>query len=240
MTRPCRSIMSGGLVLCPHTRPPFSNTRKPVRWWHLFLKVPMRIDPAAAVALFRYRVIADATNPRLSSAEHGQRVRQLAWRDARWQLARLLLGHPGPLGPRLSGPEPGWPPAPTPADNMGAVRRHPRLLEGRCPSASGASRPVRRPSSLAMAPGSRAHHLPVPGLPRPPARCPGRRLAGLSVDWNELWIGAVLVGPFVPKSVASETSEPICFSLVDDYCRLLLHGCLAVSEFEDVFRRAYF
>jgi hypothetical protein len=38
----------------------------------------MSTDPAETIALFRYHVIADATNPRLTSAERGALVRQLA------------------------------------------------------------------------------------------------------------------------------------------------------------------
>lgn len=38
----------------------------------------MNTDPAAQTALFRYRVIAEAANPRLSGADRGQLVRELA------------------------------------------------------------------------------------------------------------------------------------------------------------------
>jgi len=38
----------------------------------------MRTDPGETVALDRYHVIADVTNPRLSPAERGRLVRQLA------------------------------------------------------------------------------------------------------------------------------------------------------------------
>jgi len=38
----------------------------------------MSTDPAETVALFRYHVIADATNPRLTPAERGMLVRQLS------------------------------------------------------------------------------------------------------------------------------------------------------------------
>ena len=38
----------------------------------------MSSDPREATALFRYRIVAEATNPRLSPAERGQLVRELA------------------------------------------------------------------------------------------------------------------------------------------------------------------
>jgi putative transposase len=41
---------------------------------------------------------------------------------------------------------------------------------------------------------------------------------------NELWIGDVLVGPFVPHPRAPGSKRAYLFVLVDDYSRLLLHG----------------
>ena len=38
----------------------------------------MSTDPAETIALFRFRIVADATNSRLSPAERGQIVRELA------------------------------------------------------------------------------------------------------------------------------------------------------------------
>ena len=38
----------------------------------------MTTDPREAIALFRYAVISAATNPRLTPAERGQLVRELA------------------------------------------------------------------------------------------------------------------------------------------------------------------
>lgn len=38
----------------------------------------MSTDPAEAIALCRYRVIAEAVNPRLTPAERGYLVRQVA------------------------------------------------------------------------------------------------------------------------------------------------------------------
>ena len=41
---------------------------------------------------------------------------------------------------------------------------------------------------------------------------------------NELWIGDVLVGPFVPYPRTSSSRRAYLFALCDDYSRLLLHG----------------
>ena len=41
---------------------------------------------------------------------------------------------------------------------------------------------------------------------------------------NELWIGDVLVGPFVPYPRASSSRRAYLFVLLDDYSRLILHA----------------
>lgn len=41
---------------------------------------------------------------------------------------------------------------------------------------------------------------------------------------NELWIGDVLVGPFVPYPRVAGSQRAYLFLLVDDFSRLLLHG----------------
>jgi putative transposase len=41
---------------------------------------------------------------------------------------------------------------------------------------------------------------------------------------NELWVGDVLVGPFVPHPRVAGSRRAYLFALVDDYSRLLLHG----------------
>jgi hypothetical protein len=51
----------------------------------------MASDPAEAIALHRFSVIAEATNPRLSPAERGRVVRDLA--------RRVHVGPDGPAGP---------------------------------------------------------------------------------------------------------------------------------------------
>ena len=73
----------------------------------------MPADPAEAIALFRYRVVAEATNERLSSAERGLVVREReerraqvadAWVDDRRGIGERRAGH-GHLatdGPRVT------------------------------------------------------------------------------------------------------------------------------------------
>ena len=86
----------------------------------------MHRDPAESVALFRYGIVAEATNPRLSATERGQLVRALARR-----------AHPHPDGGTREyarGTLDRWVRAyreqgldglrPRPRTDLGAVRRH--------------------------------------------------------------------------------------------------------------------
>jgi len=94
----------------------------------------MSTDPAEAVALFRYRVIAEATSPRLGPTERGQVVRELA---------RQAHEHPdGSSRQYTRGTLDRWVRAyreqgldglkPQPRADLGVVRRHPELLEEAC------------------------------------------------------------------------------------------------------------
>jgi len=91
----------------------------------------MSTDPAETIALYRYHVIADATNPRLGPAERGVLVRQLSRQSHlhpdgsscvysratldRWVRAYREQGLDG-LRPQVRA-------------DLGVVRRHPELLD---------------------------------------------------------------------------------------------------------------
>ena len=94
----------------------------------------MTTDPREAIALFRYAVISAATNPRLTPAERGQLVRELAsqahahpdgteWTYSRVTLDRWIRAY------REQGLDGLRPP---PRADLGTVRRHPELLEEAC------------------------------------------------------------------------------------------------------------
>jgi len=91
----------------------------------------MSTDPAETIALSRFRVIADATNPRLSPAERGQIVRELARQSheqpdgssrvySRGTLDRWVRAY---RDQGLDGLKP------QPRADIGAVRHHPEFLE---------------------------------------------------------------------------------------------------------------
>src|ERR1700704_4925711 len=94
----------------------------------------MSAESAETTALFRYRVIAEAIGPRLSPAERGSLVRALA---------RQVHEHPDGSQRQYSrGTLDRWIRAyreqgldglkPDPRSDLGAVRRHPELLDEAC------------------------------------------------------------------------------------------------------------
>ncbi len=195
----------------------------------------MSTDPAETLALFRYHVVAEATNPRLTPTERGALVRQLAGQShlhpdgssrvyARATLDRWVRAYreQGLDGLR-----------PLPRADIGVVRRHPELLQEAArlrielPARSAAqiSAILQARHGIRVAARTIRAHLQRRGLQRAALagapRVYGRFQAERS---NELWIGDVLVGPFVPHPRQTGSRRAYLFLLVDDYSRLLLHG----------------
>jgi putative transposase len=191
---------------------------------------------AEAVALMRYRVIAEAANPRLQPAERGRIVRALTAQAHehpdgslrtfsrgtldRWIVAYRARGLDGLRPVRRA--------------DAGAVRRHPELLAEA--AALRAERPARSAAHIADILRARygitvsertiRAHLRRKGLDRAalsaePARAFGRYEAERP---NERWIGDVLQGPFVPCPRVAGSQRARLFLLVDDHSRLLVHG----------------
>jgi putative transposase len=195
----------------------------------------MSTDPAEAIALFRYSVIADATNPRLSPTERGQLVRQLALQRhrlpdgsdrvyARGTLDRWVRAY---RNQGLDGLRP------QPRADIGAVRHHPELLEeaarlrielpARSAAQIGAILFARH--GIRVAERTIRQYLVGRGLQRAAITGASRVYGRFEAERpNELWIGDVLVGPFVPHPRAAGSQRAYLFLLVDDYSRLLLHG----------------
>jgi putative transposase len=195
----------------------------------------MPTDPAETVALFRFRVVAEATNPRLSPLDRGRLVRALAAQPhelpdgTRRQYGRGTLDRwvrayreQGLDGLR-----------PQPRGDIGAVRRHPELLEeaGRLR----AELPTRSAAQIAqilfarhgvrVAERTVRAYLHRRGLHRAALAARPRAFGRFEAARpNELWVGDVLVGPFVPHPRVAGSRRAYLFVLVDDYSRLLLHG----------------
>ena len=199
-------------------------------------------DRAEEVALFRFSVISEAVSPRLSPAERGLIVRALAARTwttpegvercfARGTIDRWLVAYR--------------------RDGLGGLRPIPRSDRGRARSqgrwmeeAERMRRAIPTRSSAKIVDGiARAHgvvlsertvraHLRRAGLTRAaltdePTRAFGRYEASVP---NEIWIGDVLVGPWVPQPRAAGSKRVKLFVLVDDYSRLLVHGRWMTEE----------
>jgi putative transposase len=195
----------------------------------------MSTDPAETVALFRYHVVADATNPRLSPAERGALVRQLSRQShlhpdggtrvySRGTLDRWVRAY------REQGLDGLWP---QPRADIGVVRRHPELLEEAArlrqeiPARSAAqiSAILHARHRVRVAERTIRQYLQRRGLQRAVLAGAAKVYGRFEADRpNELWIGDVLVGPFVPHPRQTGSQRAYLFVLVDDYSRLLIHG----------------
>ncbi len=195
----------------------------------------MPTDPAEAIALFRYRVIAEATNERLTPAERGLLVRELAARlhelpdGSRREVSRATLDR-WLRAWRAEGLE-GLRPARR--SDVGTARVAPELIEEACllrrelpvRSASQISRILHARHGVRVAPRTIRGHLRRRGLDRRRLSAEPRVFGRFEAERpNERWIGDVLVGPFVPHPRTSGSRRAYLFLLVDDHSRLLLHG----------------
>ncbi len=195
----------------------------------------MTAETAEAIALFRYRVIAEAIGQRISPAERGAIVRTLAHQlhehpdgsqrqYSRGTLDRWLRAY---REQGLDGLKP------DPRADLGVVRRHPELLDEACALRS--ELPTRSAAQIGailfarhrirVAERTIREHLQRRGLQRAALAGQPRAFGRFEAAHpNEVWIGDVLVGPFVPHPRTSGSYRAYLFVLVDDYSRLLVHG----------------
>ena len=117
--------------------------------------------------------------------------------------------------------------------DLGAVRRHPELLDEACALRS--ELPTRSAAQIGailfarhrirVAERTIREHLQRRGLQRAALAGRPRAFGRFEADRpNEVWIGDVLVGPFVPHPRVPGSQRAYLFVLVDDYSRLLVHG----------------
>jgi transposase InsO family protein len=201
----------------------------------------MAPDPAEAVALHRFSVIAEATNPRLSPAERGHLVRDLASR------AHLLPD--GSVRTYSRGTLDRWVRAwratglaglrPATRSDAGTVRRHQELVA----QAAALRRESPARSSAQIAAILFARHgvavsertirdwLAVRGLTRQALQSERASYGRFEASRpNEIWVGDVLVGPFVPHPRVAGSIRARLFLFLDDYSRLILHGVWVTHE----------
>jgi putative transposase len=197
-------------------------------------------DPEAT-ALFRYAVIAEAVNQRLTPQERGQIVRELSARPHtcpdgstrtisrntldRWTRA-YRSGGLDALRPVVR-------------SDTGAVRRHPELFtEAAALRCEHPARSALHISNILFA----RHDIRISERTlREQFRRRGLHRAALGADQrtfgryeaarpNERWIGDVLSGPFVPHPRIAGSRKAKLFLIVDDHSRLLVHGVWSPEE----------
>ena len=194
----------------------------------------MPSDPAEALALWRYHLIAEALDPKLSGTERGALVRRIAGEHLspdggvravsrntldRWIRRYRAEGFAG-LRDR-------------PRSDQGSVRLDPALLdeairlrlEQPARSAAHISEIVSARHGVRIAERTLSDQFRRRGLTRGELLRDGRTFGRYEADApNERWIGDVLVGPFVPHPRAPGSVRARLFVLVDDHSRLLVHG----------------
>ncbi len=194
----------------------------------------MARDPAEALALWRYHLIAEALNPRLTGRERGLLVRRIAGEHpspggeiravSRNTLDRWIRRYraEGLAGLRDR-----------PRSDHGSARINPALLdeairlrlEVPARSAAHIAEIVRTRHGVRIAERTLAEQFRRRGLTRGELLRDGRTFGRYEADApNERWIGDVLVGPFVPHPRAPGSVRARLFVLVDDHSRLLVAG----------------
>ena len=201
----------------------------------------METDHQEQVALHRWAVIAEATSDRLSPAERGALVRQIASR-----------AHAGPDGSdhRYSrGTIDRWIRAwrsggldalkPTQRADTGAVRAHPELfgeaaaLRLEIPSRSAAqiASILYYRHGIKVAERTIRAQLRRRGLHREALEAEPTVFGRYEADRpNERWITDVLVGPWVPFPKIDASVRAKLFLIVDDHSRLLVDGRFFAHE----------
>lgn len=192
-------------------------------------------DHDEAVALHRYALIAEAVSDRISAAERGALVRDLA-----------RLAHPHPDGGTRTyarGTLDRWIRAyradglaglrPRARSDAGGVRGNPGLIDEACAlraelparSAAQIAEIVSRRHGVRIAERTVAAHLRARGLSRAALGASPRAFGRYEASRpNERWITDVLVGPFVPHPRVAGSRRARLFLIVDDHSRLLVHG----------------
>jgi putative transposase len=194
----------------------------------------MARDPAEALALWRYHLIAEALDPKLGARERGQVVRRLAGDHenpageirhvSRNTLDRWIRRYraEGLAGLRDR-----------PRSDKGGARLDPALLdealrlrlEVPARSAAHISEIVRARHGVRIAERTLAEQFRRRGFTRGELLRDGRTFGRYEADApNDRWIGDVLVGPFVPHPRAPGSVRARLFVLVDDHSRLLVAG----------------
>lgn len=201
----------------------------------------MAPNPSESIALFRYRVVAEALSDRLSPRQRGLLVRELSSRVhelpdgtlkefSRATVDRWIRSY------RESGLDGLHPQA---RSDRGLVRKQPELLAEACAlrresplrTAEQISRILLARYRVRVAPRTIAAHLRRNGLDRASLGTSPRVFGRFEAEQpNQVWIGDVLHGPFVPHPRVAGSRRAYLFALLDDHSRLVLHGRWVAQE----------
>ena len=199
-------------------------------------------DHSEVVALFRFSVISEAVSGRLTPAERGLIVRGLAARTwttpegvarsfSRGSIDRWVLAYRrgGLAGLR-----------PAPRCDRGRARSQARWLEEAArmrralPARSSAQivDAIARAHGVMLSERTVRAYLAREGLSRQALAAISEKAFGRfeASRSNEIWIGDVLHGPFVPHPRVAGSRRAKLFVLVDDHSRLLVHGRWMAEE----------
>ena len=201
----------------------------------------MAPDPLEQVALFRYRVIAEALGERLSPAQRGQSVRELSSGThelpdgSRREFSRATVdrwirayrqGELAALRPQVR-------------SDQGLVRKQPELLEEACRlrreaplrSAEQISRILLARHQVGVSPRTISEHLRRQGLSRARLSAQPRVYGRFQAEApNQVWIGDVLHGPYIPHPRVAGSRRAYLFLLLDDHSRLVLCARFVTQE----------
>jgi putative transposase len=205
------------------------------------------------IALHRWAVIAEAASDRLSAAERGALVRQIAARAHTHPDGSARRYSRGTIDRWLRAWRAGGLEAlkPSPRADTGTVRAHPELF------AEAAALRLELPGRSAAQIASILFHRHQIAVAERTIRAQLRR-AGLAREAlaaepktygryeaarpNQRWISDVLVGPWVPWPRRDGSVRARLFLIVDDHSRLLVDGRFFVHEnaraCQDLLRRA--
>jgi len=197
-------------------------------------------DRGEALALWRYHLIAEALDPKLSGRERGQLVRRIAGdhEDPGGEL-RSVSRNTADRWIRRYRAEGLAGLRDQPRSDVGSARLDPALLdeairlrlEAPARSAAHISEIVSARHGVRIAERTLAEQFRRRGLTRGELLRDGRTFGRYEADApNERWIGDVLVGPFVPHPRAPGSVRARLFVLVDDHSRLLVAGRWAGNE----------
>jgi WD40 repeat protein len=205
------------------------------------------------VALHRWAVIAEAAGARLTGAERGAVVRQIAARDHQHPDGSRRRYSRGTIDRWIRGWRAGGLEALRPAErsDTGTVRAHPELfaeaaalrmeLPGR--SAAQIASILYHRHGIAVAERTIRAQLRRAGLHREALAAEPRAFGRYEAARpNERWITDVLVGPWVPFPKRDGSVRARLFLIVDDHSRLLADGRFFAHEnaraCQDLLRRA--